>query len=401
MNKDKLYFFDFALLWCGAAISISEIMTGGLLAPLGFRNGLLAIILGHIIGTTIFIFAGIIGTRENVSAMYSTRISFGLYGSYAFSLLNVLQLIGWVAIMVNTAAQSMNRISTKIWSLNNITLWSFLIAVLIIILIACKISYFKKINNAAVILLLILTLVLGYMTFKNGSLYSSSVKGTMSFGSALELVITMPLSWFPMVADYTKMAADEKQGALGSFLGYFIGSSWMFIIGLTSGIVFKNSDPSFIMIAANLGIIGFGIVVLSTVTTAFMDAYSAGISFLNIMPKFNKKAPAILLTILGTVLSLIFNINNYSSFLYAIGSVFAPLFAVLLTDYFIKKRTHIDNKLLLDVGAAVVWIIGVAVYYIFIKFDFIFGATLPSMIITSILYILIGRYIDKWKLTKN
>ena len=100
MNENKLSFWDFAFLWCGAAISIAEILTGGSIAPLGFKKGLVAIILGHLIGTSIFVFGGIIGTREDVPAITSTRISFGLYGTYLFSILNVLQLVGWTAVMI-------------------------------------------------------------------------------------------------------------------------------------------------------------------------------------------------------------------------------------------------------------------------------------------------------------
>ena len=401
-TKEKMYFWDFALLWCGAAISIAEILTGGSIAALGFKKGLIAIILGHLIGTAIFIFAGIIGTREKVPAITSTRISFGLYGTYLFSILNVLQLLGWTAVMINSCAQSLNLISKTMWSINNIPLWSVFTAVLIILVIAFGMTGFKKINTLAVVLLFALTLVLGWVVFRSGKLFSKPVGTNMSFGSALELVIAMPVSWLPMVADYTRFAENEKDGAFGSLLGYFVGSSWMFIIGLGAAIVSKNPDPSAMMLAANLGISAFGIVVLSTVTTTFMDAYSAGVTFLNIMPRFNEKAAAIVITIIGTAASLLVNMDNYTNFLYAIGSVFAPLFAVLLTDYFIiKKQTKIEDKLLLNIGAAIVWVIGVATYYLFIKLDFIFGATLPSMVITGILYFISWRYINKWKLMKN
>lgn len=400
--KDKLYFWDFVLLWCGGAVSIAEILTGGSIASLGFKKGLIAIILGHLIGTTIFIFAGIIGTRENVPAITSTRISFGLYGTYLFSILNVLQLLGWTAVMINSCAQSLNLISKTMWSINNIPLWSVLTAVLIIMVIAFGMTGFKKINTLAVVLLFALTLVLGWVVFRSGKLFSQPSGKGMSFGSALELVIAMPLSWLPMVADYTRFAGNEKDGAFGSFLGYFVGSSWMFIIGLGAAIVSKNPDPSAMMLTANLGISAFGIVVLSTVTTTFMDAYSAGVTFLNIMPKFNEKTAAIVITVIGAAASLLVNMDNYTNFLYAIGSVFAPLFAVLLTDYFIiKKQTKIEDKLLLNIGATIVWVIGVATYYLFIKLDFILGATLPSMIITGILYFISWRYINKWKLMKN
>lgn len=404
MNNEerKLGFWDFTLLWCGAAISIAEILTGGLLADIGFKQGLLAIILGHLIGTTIFIFAGIIGTRENIPAITSTRISFGLYGSYIFSVLNVIQLVGWTAVMIKSAADSLNMISKSMWNINNVPLWSIIIAALIILWIMSGTIGFKKINNVAVILLFILTVVLGWVTFRSGKLLGSPIKNVMSFGNALELVIAMPLSWLPMVADYTRFAKGEKQGAYGSFFGYFVGSCWMFIIGLGAAIVSKNPDPSAMMLAANLGLGAAFIVVLSTVTTTFMDAYSAGVTFLNIFPKFNEKTIAVIMTIIGAICALIFNMDNYSNFLYAIGSVFAPLFAILLTDYFIiKKRTKIDDKLTLNIGAVLIWIIGVAVYYIFIKANFILGATIPCMLITGLIYFVCWGRINKWKLIKK
>lgn len=400
-NREKLSFWNFAFLWCGASISIAEILTGGFIAPLGFKLGLVAIILGHLIGTAIFAFGGVIGAREQIPSITSTRISFGLYGTYLFSILNVLQLIGWTAIMIKSAAQSLNMISSTLWSIDNMTLWSVIIGALIALWIILGITGFKKINTVAVCLLLMLTVVLGWIIFRNEKLFSAPAGGGMSFGGALELSVVMPLSWLPLVADYTRFAKSEKQGAYGSFLGYFLGSSWMYIIGLGAAIISENPDPSAMMMAANLGITAFGIVLLSTVTTTFLDAYSAGVTFLNIMPKLSEKNTAVVMTVIGTIVALIFPIDGYTSFLYAIGSVFAPLFAVLLTDYFIiKKQTKIVDNLLLNVGAAVVWVIGVASYYIFIKLDFILGATVPSMMITGILYIVSWRFVSKWRLEK-
>jgi putative hydroxymethylpyrimidine transporter CytX len=319
-----------------------------------------------------------------------------------FSILNVLQLVGWTAVMVKSAAESLNMISKTLWSINNVVLWSIIIGALTALWIIFGMTGFKKINSIAVTLLFLLTVVLGWIIFRNGELFSVPSGEGMSFGGALELSIVMPLSWLPLIADYTRFAKSEKQGAWGSFLGYFFGSSWMFIIGLGAAIVSKDPDPSAMLLAANLGMSAFGIVILSTITTTFMDAYSAGVTFLNVVPKLSEKTTSVVMTVIGTAAALVFPIDSYTSFLYAIGSVFAPLFAVLLTDYFIiKKQTKIVDKLLLNVGATVIWAIGIALYYYFIKIDFILGATVPSMIITGLLYIVSWRYINKWKLEKK
>lgn len=404
MNNDnqKLSFWHFLFLWSGAAISIAEIMTGGFVAPLGFKNGVISILLGHLIGTGLLVLGGVIGTRENIPSMTSTRLSFGLYGTYLFSVLNVLQLLGWTAVMIKSCADSLNLISTSLWSFNHAEIWSLVTGVLVIIWLAYGMTGFKKINTAAVFLLFLLTLVLGWVVFKDSTVFSAPSGEGISFGGALELSVVMPLSWLPLIADYTRFAKSEKQGAYGSFLGYFFGSSWMFIIGLGAAIVSKTPDPSAMMLAANLGITAFAVVTLSTVTTTFMDAYSAGVTFLNLVPKLKEKTTTIAMTAVGTLFALVFPIESYESFLYAIGSVFAPLFAVLLTDYFIiKRQKQTDESILLNIGSSIVWAAGVALYYVFIKFDFILGATAPSMLITGLLYYVSWRGMKTWILRKK
>ena len=401
-DNEKLGFWTFVFLWFGAAVSIAEILTGGLIAPLGFKIGIIVILLGHLIGTGILILGGIIGTREKVPAITSTSISFGVYGTYLFSILNILQLIGWTAVMIKSAASSVNTITQSLWSYNNVLVCSVLIGILTILWLYFGNAGMKKLNITAVFLLFILTLVLGSIIFKDKTLYAKASSAGISFGGALELSIIMPLSWLPLIADYTRFAKSEKGGAYGSFIGYFLGSSWMFIIGLGAAIVSNNSDPSAMMLAANLGFTALGIVVLSTVTTTFLDVYSAGVSFLNIMPKLSEKRVGIVMTIIGTFMAIILPIDNYQSFLYAIGSVFAPLFAILITDYFIiKKNTKLQSSVLINWGAILVWIIGIVIYYSFIKLDFVLGATVPVMIITGFIYAISWRGTSKWKLIRK
>jgi len=138
-----------------------------------------------------------------------------------------------------------------------------------------------------------------------------------------------------------------------------------------------------------------GIIVLATVTTTFMDAYSAGVSFTNIWPSLNERRVALVMTVIGTVLALIANMEQYENFLLTIGSVFAPLFAILLTDYFILKSRRIRPELLINWAALAIWALGVALYYQFLKLDLPIGATIPDIIVISALYTLVGRYAEK------
>ena len=400
--KNNLSMFNFTTLWFGAAISVAEILAGGLLAPLGFKMGLLAILLGHLVGTTLLVLGGVIGTAERIPALVSTRISFGKYGSYAFSVLNVLQLLGWTAVMIITGARSVNQITKILWSFDHLTVWSLIIGAFIMVWVWLgKDSGWKKANHIAVILLFLLTIVLSVIIFRNHELFSKVGAGDMALGSALELAVVMPLSWLPLISDYTRFAKTKRGGAWGSWLGYFFGSSWMYMIGLGAAIISSDSDPSAMLLAANLGIVALGIIVLATVTTTFMDAYSAGVTFLNIYPKLNEKSVALVMTAIGTGLAIVVNIEQYQDFLYAIGSVFAPLFAILLTDYFLLKNKKIQAELLVNWGTLALCLIGTVLYYQFIKLNFILGATIPVMLMISILHLITWRLTVKWKYVRK
>lgn len=404
MNKTEvnISMFGFFSLWFGAAISIAEILTGGLLSPLGFGTGLKAIIIGHLIGTAILVLGGIIGTEERLPSIKSTGISFGTYGALVFSVLNVLQLLGWTAVMIISGARSVNEISKVLWSFDAINMWSIIIGGLVCLWIYFGNTGWKRVNTIAVILLFLLTILMSSIVFRNSALFSKSASGDMSFGSAIELNVIMPLSWLPLIADYTRFAKRKRDGVLGSFLGYFAGSTWMYAIGLGAAIVAGNPDATAMLMAANLGITALGIVVLSTVTTTFLDAYSAGVTALNLFPKLNEKKAAVAMGIIGTIIAISAPIERYESFLYAIGSVFAPLFAVLLTDYFIiRKNRKLQEGLLVNWGAVFVWAAGVVLYYKFIGIDFILGATVPVMLITSAFYTLTWRLTVKWKLLRK
>lgn len=396
-TNHTIKFSHFLFLWFGAAVSVAEILAGGLLGPLGFASGLTATILGHLIGTTMLVLGGIIGTRERVPAIESTRISFGTYGSGLFSVINVLQLIGWTAIMIMSAARSANEITKSLWQLNNYPLWSLLIGGLVFIWIALgRESGWKKVNMAAVMLLFGLTVGLSFFVFKDsGSLFSAPATGAMSFSEGIELSVVMPLSWLPLIADYTRFASSVKGAAWGSWLGYFIGSSWMYIIGLCLFITTNNPDPSVVLLAANFGLTALGIIVLATVTTTFMDAYSAGVSFTNICPGLSERKAALAITIIGTTLAVVANMEEYENFLLTIGSVFSPLFAVLLTDYFFMRNRSIRPERLINWAALAVWALGVGLYFQFLKLDLPVGATIPVIIVISALYALVGRYAEK------
>ena len=377
-----------SFLWFGAAVSLAEILTGALIAPLGWGKGLAAILLGHFIGCAILYLAGLLGARSKLAAIESTQISFGKYGSYLFSILNFIQLVGWTGIMIVNGAKALNVITLSVFNYENQGLWCLLIAVIIGIWVVYGIKHLTLINNIAVAGLFIFTLLLGYFIFSSASL-AVVPSQALSFGAALELSVVMPLSWLPLIADYTQHAKSERSSSLFSAGGYFLGSVFMYVIGLGAALYAGTSDISAILLAAGLPAIAFFIVLFSTVTTTFLDVHSAAVSFCVIHP-VNKRLLSVLVCALGLAIALLIPTDRYESFLYLIGTAFAPLFAILLTDYFLLKKTKLTDNLL-NIRNAFLWVVGVILYRVLLHMDTPLGSTLPTMVLLSALCIVIHK----------
>lgn len=387
-NKGRTSLFENGLIWFGAGLSIAEILTGTSFASLGFGKGILAIIIGHIIGCLMLFCAGIIGGKERKSAMDTVNMSFGADGSKFFAFLNVLQLVGWTSIMIYDGALAANGIfNTGNW------VWCLVIGALIILWVVIGITNLGKINTVAMAALFILTIIMCKVIFFS-DISGVKVSGdSMSFGAAVELAVAMPLSWLPLISDYTREAKEPVKATLVSTIVYGIVSCWMYIIGMGAAIFTGESDVAQIMVKAGLGIIGLLIVVFSTVTTTFLDAYSAGISSETILSKLNGKYVTIAVTVIGTVAAILFPMDDITDFMYLIGSVFAPMVAIQIADYFILKADKSSKKV--DMINAVIWVIGFVLYRYLMTVDIPVGNTLPDMAVTIVIAVIIGKIIGK------
>ena len=383
MKEAKTSVFSNGLIWFGAAVSIAEILTGTLIAPLGLGKGIVAILLGHLIGCVLLYFAGLIGAKSGRSAMETVKISFGSKGSLVFSSLNVLQLVGWTAVMIAAGAAA----AGSVFSLGGNWVWSLIIGGLIIIWILVGLKNLGKINIVAMGGLLVLTIAMSAVVF-NGNI-SEPISGGLSFGAAVELSAAMPLSWLPLISDYTRTAKKKKAATLASAASYFAVSCWMYFIGLGAALFTGESDIAEIMLSAGLGIAGLIVIILSTVTTTFLDVYSAGVSTVSISKKINEKWAAIIVCIVGTLLAILAPVSQFEGFLYLIGSIFAPMIAILITDYFILKKD--SSKLHFDWLNLILWLFGFILYRFFMTMDTPIGNTLPVMIILSAICIIINK----------
>jgi putative hydroxymethylpyrimidine transporter CytX len=321
------------ILWIGAAISISEIFTGGLLAPLGLAKGIAAIIIGHLIGTALLGFAGYISFVRKQNAMESVSHSFGSLGGRLIAFCNVVQLIGWTIVMVVQGLSVIRGVFPETPFMPAAAVLSGLVLIW-----ALSVgSPVGRLNEIAVSLLAILCGVLfaeALGLFRANGGQAASPGGSMALG--IELSIAMPVSWLPLIGDYSCKARSKAAAALLPFAGYFLGSVTMYLLGLFIGIS-GGGDIFTFMAGSRFKFVACGVVVLSTLTTAFLDLYSAAESSKHLTGARGSRSPILVIGIFAGLAAVFFPVERYEAmlegFLVSIGMVFVPVYTVLCLDF--------------------------------------------------------------------
>ena len=402
MEENKTSVLSNGLIWFGAGVSMSEILTGTYFAPLGIKTGLFAILIGHIIGGILLFLAGYLGAKTRNNAMETVAVSFGRKGNLPFSVLNILQLAGWLAIINYDGALAANGIFSV-----GAGVWCAVIGVLLLLWVLVGLKRLEKINMVAMTALFLMTLVLCFVIVTRGNFGtlfngSSVNKDVLTFGAAIELSAAMPLSWIPVISDYTSNSTKPVKATVVSTIVYCLVSCWMYLIGMSAAIGMGTSDIAQISLRAGLGVVGLLIILFSTVTTNFLAAHSAGVSGEVIGESFSKhingKYLSVLVVLLGTIAAILYPMDNIEDFLYLINSVFAPMIAVMIADFFFNKKRSVTKEW--DWTNLIVWLIGLSLYRVLMHVDIVIGYTLPDIVITAVLCVIVHRILPKNRLDK-
>ena len=411
--KRNLGSADIFLLWAGVAISFAEIWAGGFLAPMGFWRALWAILLGHAIGNTLMALGGVVGSDHGIPSMVSVRPSFGIGGSSFAAILNVIQLVCWASIMLiigGRAGAMLGEPIGGIWASNR-----FWIVVIGSGTLAWALftghRVWKILQAGAVFGLLAVIIMLSWETYQSFVAFMASAPAQteggempfMPFMIGLDLVIAMPISWMPLVADYSRFSRGTKSSFWTTWIGYFLVSSWMFVLGLMATLVTGTAEPHIQMLelmgAAGLAIPALLMVVFSTITSDFPDLYSATCSMLNVSEKISARGFMWITGIVSILVALVFPMDRYEGFLFLIGAMFTPLFGIVLTDYFLVRKRRIDVDGLYDAAgpyryasgfnrlALLSWAAGFTTYKLIELSELPLGATLPSFLVSGLLYL--------------
>lgn len=415
---------NFFVLWSSLGIGLLVISAGSFISTSNLTEAIIAIIVGSIVGSILLALAGKIGSDHSVPSIVSMRPAFGLHGSYLLTVLNIFQLIGWSTFEITILSKAANIFSN---GFIDFSIWSIVFGAVIILF--CILGPLKVVKQwlskfavwvvyGSTIVLLVSIILSTSGAGSEGIINSHSTVSTtansnafdFSFFNSLDLVIAMPLSWLPLVADYNRFAKKSKNAFYGTFIGFSITNCLFYVIGFLLGI----SDIFAILVAIQTFFYGFFLLILivDEVDNVFANIFSSAMSFKNIYNKINYKYLVIFFTGLGVLLANLIPIQQYESFLLIIGALFAPLFAIVLTDYYIIRRGRISIENFYEktnhvkISSFVAFVVGSITYFILSPISWFhvtdlglnIGSTIPSVAISILVFLVIELLIKKVKL---
>ncbi len=343
---------DTTLLWANLGVSLLVLVAGTYLVPaLSLRDALIAIAVGGLIGNAMLGVAAVIGAQARVPAMVLMRAPLGHRGSYVATALNVAQNLGWAIfelLIIGTAAAAL---SDRVFGFEAKWLWTVVFGTVAAALaLAGPIAFVRQwVRRFAVWVVLASLLYLTWWTIDNadlGSFWSQPGEGE-SLWYGIDLMIALPASWLPLIADYSRFSRHQRSAFLGSSIGYLIPNAWLYALGallvLTSS---AYSDATNLMTAIATSGLAAGLALLALTVDetdeAFANVYSTAVSLQNVMPRVSQRLLIVIAATGATVGALTITWAEYELFLFLLGSCFVPLFGVLLADWLAARRRYTE-----------------------------------------------------------
>lgn len=422
--------WDNFVLWADLGISFLVMVVGMFLVPgLGLGTALLAILVGAVIGNLLLGVAAAVGSDTGVPTMVLLRGPLGLRGSYAPTVLNILQLLGWAALEVIVMAQAADVLAMRVFDLPAAYhLWVVVFTGLTLLLalggpIVVTKQWLEKFVVWAVLITTVWITVSLLTTYDLDELLAKPGAGGMSFWLAVDLVVALPISWFPLVADYSRFARDRRSAFWGTAAGYFVPHVWFYALGallvLAAGVVSDPKAPISPLLSAIAGLtagwLALFVLLIDETDEGFANVYSTAVSIQNLVPRLSQRLLVVLISAVVLVVAWVVPLAEYESFLLLIGSVFVPLLGVLAADYFILRGSRYDvHELYRPRGAywytggvnwpaIAVWVIGAATYLTIAGIHVrgldiagvapSWGASLPSFVVAFVLHLIVGRFV--------
>src|SRR4249920_1583536 len=356
-----LGFLDQLALWGNLGISLFGPLTGALIATTAGSVGLgiAAIVVGCGLGAILLGASAVMGTVTGAPAMVTLRGLVGRRGSVLPTVLNIAQNIGWATMEIIVISTAAVAVVGQAWR------WPFVI----LAGAAATLMAIRPLGSVRLLRKIMVWLVLAASTFlfvqvllqPRQSIPQDSVLG---FWPAVDLAIAGVVSFAPLAADYSRHSRTRRAAFWGASLGYGLAAIAYYALGVFAVVNLGASDVITALVTLPAGAIAITILLVDEVDEAFANVYSTTMSVHNIIPQLDRRIIALIIGVTATLLAGLLDFGQYQSFLFLIGSVFVPLYAVAAVDFFLVSRQHWDvsETSRLRVTPVIAWACGFAAY---------------------------------------
>jgi putative hydroxymethylpyrimidine transporter CytX len=367
---------DTGLLWGNLGVSLLVVVAGAALVPaLSLPEALAAILLGCVIGNLMLGVAGAIGADARVPGMVLMRASLGRKGSYLPTVANALQGLGWSIFELLVIATAAAALSDEVFGFRAQWLWTLVFGVFALVLsLMGPIGFVRRFVRKFAVWAV--PLALGYLIWWTldgadlGALWSQPREGGLTVWQGADIVVAITVSFVPYAADYTRFSRNRRGAFLGTGIGYFVPDAALLALGAVLVLSRDLTDPGALPAAVVAG--GFAAMValfallVTETDEAFANVYSASVSLQNLVPRAPQPLLIALVTGAAVLGALVVDFSWYQGFLLLLGSLFVPLFAVLLADW-IAAGLHYTETDVFEApewrpGLVAAWLAGFCLY---------------------------------------
>ena len=339
--------FDQVVLWGNLGISLLLVVAGTfVLAPdpalpaLSLAAAIVAVLVGAVLGNLLLGLGARAGAETGAPAMVLVRGLLGRRGSWIPTGANIAQNLGWATVEIMVIAAAAGRLTSPSFRWVAVVATGAAATFMATRPLGVVRGYLKRV---AVWVVLASTAYLFVQVLRR-PLPALTEGSWTGFWKSTDLVIALPISWLPLAADYTRHSRSPGAAFAGATVGYGLATIAFFTLGvLATASGAAGDDVIASLLALPAGTIALLILVIDEVDEVFANIYSTAVSAQNLAPRLDRRIAAIVVGGLASALALVFDdYVAYESFLYLLGSVFVPLFAAFVVDYYLFRRRRWD-----------------------------------------------------------
>lgn len=359
-------FLDNLALWASLGATLYLMPFGSLLVPaLSIEQAILATVIAAIISGLLVAAVAVAAARSGSSTVGLLTSIFGERMTAPIALLLVLRNLVFAAFALSLIVSSAELLSERALGAGLRPLWVvvFGLAGLALLLAGPEFAVRKVLRRGGIVVVFLVLAVItlsAYMEFEVPSyLRRPAVGGWPSFLQAVDIMMIAPLLWLPVVADFARFSKSSRAAGRGTFLGLFVATVWMGALGIVYLPAIESGDIAGFVVGMKLGLGALALLLVLQLDDVFASSQSGFVALEALLPAGRKlSAAAIACLVIGLTLPL--NFLDIEGSMLILGSVFIPLFAVVLADRLLALIVAPARN---PAVALVSWVAGFVLYH--------------------------------------